>query len=168
MLTTPRLSITPLTPQDAGFMLALLNDPDFITHIADRGVRTLAQAEQYLLDGPLASYREYGFGLWAVRVLEGAEPIGICGLIRRPQLEDVDIGYGFLPQARGHGYALEAAQEVFRYAREDLGLTRVVAIVAPGNTASITLLERLGFGYEASVRLQPDAEPICRYGWVAS
>lgn len=167
MLTTPRLSITPLTQRDAGFMLALLNDPDFITHIADRGVRTLAQAEQYLLDGPLASYREHGFGLWAVRVLEGAEPIGICGLIRRPQLEDVDIGYGFLPQARGRGYALEAAQEVFRYAREDLGLKRVVAIVAPGNSASITLLERLGFGYEASVRLQPDAEPICRYGWAA-
>ncbi|PLW83580.1 GNAT family N-acetyltransferase [Kineobactrum sediminis] len=168
MITTPRLSIIPLTRSDAPFMLKLLNDPDFITHIADRGVRTISQAEQYLLDGPLASYREHGFGLWAVRVLERDELVGICGLVRRPQFEDIDIGYGFLPHARGQGYALEAAQGVFRYARENLGLKRVIAIVAPDNSTSITLLERLGFGYEASVRLQPDAEPICRYGWTAS
>ena len=148
MLQTPRLLIDPLTEDDAPFMLALLNDPDFIEHIADRGVRTLDQARQYLRDGPLASYRENGFGLWAVRPCEGGEPLGICGLVQRPTLSDVDIGYGFLPAARGRGLALEA-----------------VAIVTPANRASRSLLDHLGFAYESMIQLTPEAEALCLYGW---
>lgn len=165
MLHTPRLLIDPLTEDDASFMLALLNDPDFIEHIADRGVRTLDQARQYLRDGPLMSYRENGFGLWAVRPRGGGEPLGICGLVQRPTLSDVDIGYGFLPAARGRGLALEAAQAVLDYARGPLGLKRLVAIVTPANRASRSLLDHLGFAYESMIQLTPEAEALCLYGW---
>ncbi|MDO8860267.1 GNAT family N-acetyltransferase [Haliea sp. E1-2-M8] len=167
MLQTERLTIEPLTLDDAPFILALLNDPDFIAQIADRGVRDEAAARRYLEEGPLASYRQHGFGLWAVR-LRGGDAIGVCGLLRRETLADVDIGYALLPQARGRGFAREAAQAVVLYARETLGLARLVAVVAPGNAPSRALLASLGFGHESTVQLTSDAENLCLYGWDAS
>jgi RimJ/RimL family protein N-acetyltransferase len=163
MLHTPRLLIDPLTEDDAPFMLALLNDPDFILHIADRGVRSVDQARQYLRDGPLLSYQENGFGLWAVRPGEGGEPIGICGLVKRATLADVDIGYAFLPAARGRGLAVEATRAVLDHATHGLGLRRLLAIVTPGNQPSRKLLESLGFAYESMIQLTPEAEPLCLY-----
>ncbi|MFV0276124.1 MAG: GNAT family N-acetyltransferase [Parahaliea sp.] len=166
-LTTERLLMAALTPNDAPHMLAVLNDPDFIANVADRGVRTLAQARRYIEDGPIASYREHGFGMYAVRLRESGEFLGLCGLVKRPQLADVDIGYGFLPAARGRGLALEAARAVWTHATGDLGLQRLVAIVSPHNAASIRLLEKLGLRYEGQVQLGPE-DPLLRlYGWRA-
>jgi ribosomal-protein-alanine N-acetyltransferase len=166
-LLTPRTRIDALTTRDAPFMLALLNDPDFIANVADRGVRTVAEARRYIAEGPLTSYRDHGFGLYAVRLRETAETIGVCGLMRRPQLADVDIGYGFLPAARGRGLALEAARAVRDHATQGLGLRRLVAIVTPGNTPSIRLLGQLGLRYERAVRLEPDQPAAYLYGWCA-
>lgn len=164
-LTTERLTIQPLTLEDAPHMLAVLNDPDFIVHVADRGVRTLEQAREYIDTGPLASYREHGFGMYAVRLNSSGEFMGLCGLVRRPQLDDVDIGYGFLPAARGRGLALEAARAVWDYAVNDLGLDRIVAIVSPHNGPSIRLLEKLGLRYEHDIVMSGGEEPIRLYGW---
>jgi len=166
-LTTKRLLIEPFSLDDASFMLAMLNDPDFIANVADRGVRTVEQARRYLLEGPISSYRKHGFGMYAVRLRDNGNTIGVCGLVKRPELADIDIGYGFLPAARGRGLALEAAQSVWNYATEELGLTRLVAIVAPDNAASIRLLEKLGLNYETDIRLSPDDDPIRQYGWRA-
>lgn len=166
-LITERLRIEEFTPDDAPFMLAMLNDPDFIANVADRGVRTLEQAEQYLLDGPISSYRIHGFGMYAVRLKDSGDTIGVCGLVRRPELADIDIGYGFLPAGRSQGFAIEAAQSVWNYATEELGLTRLIAIVAPHNAASIRLLEKLGLRYETDIRLSPDDGLIRQYGWHA-
>lgn len=166
-LQTPRLTINALTEEDAPLMLAILNDPDFIANVADRGVRTLTQARQYIIDGPMASYRDHGFGMLAVRRREDQRALGLCGLVKRPELEDVDIGYAFLPEARGQGLALESARAVWDHATGELGMTRLVAIVAPDNSASRRLLEKLGLRYEDDICLHPDAAPICRYGWYA-
>jgi [ribosomal protein S5]-alanine N-acetyltransferase len=168
MLQTARLTIEPLTLSDAPFILTLLNDPDFIAQIADRGIRDEAAARRYLEEGPLASYREHGFGLWAVRQRDGGETLGMCGLLQRPTLADVDIGYALLPGARGRGLAREAAQAVLHYARDTLGLASLVAIVAPGNAPSRALLEGLGFEHERMVQLTPEAEHLCLYRWGAS
>ena len=166
-LQTKRLSIEYLEPADAAFTLALLNDPDFITHVGDRHIRTVAGAREYLEDGPIASYREHGFGMFRVRVRASGEVVGMCGLVNRSGLEEVDIGYAFLPRGRGRGLALEAAQAVFDYARQELGLQRIVAVVTPSNRPSIALLEKLGLLFERTIRLSPDGVELCLYGWTS-
>lgn len=150
-IETARLRLRRLTEADAGFMLALLNEPTFLANIGDRGVRTHADAERYLREGALRSYAEHGFGLFGVERRSTPGLVGICGLVRRPGLEDADIGFAFLPQYCGRGYATESAAGVLEHAWRDLGLDRVVAIVAPHNIASIGVLTKLDFVRERGI-----------------
>jgi RimJ/RimL family protein N-acetyltransferase len=151
-MTTARLTLRHATTTDHLFMFELVNDPAFIRNIGDRGVRTLADAERYVLDGPIASYARFGFGMYLVELTESRTPIGLCGFVKRDWLPDVDIGFAFLPQYRSQGYAHESASAVLRYGREQLGLARIAAIVSPSNTASIRLLEKIGLRYQSMVR----------------
>ena len=151
-LETDRLTLRPMKEEDAPFILELLNDPAFIQNIGDRKVRTLDGAKAYISNGPVASYEKNGFGLYLVELRETGESMGMCGLIHRSTLRDVDIGYAFLPRYWSKGYAFEAAQAMKQYAQEMLGLKRLVAIVDPENLASIHLLEKLGMQYEKMVR----------------
>jgi RimJ/RimL family protein N-acetyltransferase len=152
VLVTERLTLRHATTADDRFIFELVNDPAFILNIGDRGVRTLADAERYVLDGPIASYEEFGFGMYVVQLRESGTPIGLCGFVKRDWLPDVDIGFAFLPQYRSQGYARESASAVRRYGHEVLGLTRIVAIVSPANADSIRLLEKIGLRFESMVR----------------
>jgi ribosomal-protein-alanine N-acetyltransferase len=158
ILETPRLSMRRFTLADAPFMLGLLTDPAFIRYIGDKSVRTVEHAEGYLRDGPLASYKQFGFGLMLVRLRDGLVPIGTCGLIKREQLPDVDIGFAYLPEFRGQGYAIEATRAVLAYGKRQFGLTRIVAIVSPANAGSIRVLEKAGMKFERMIRLGENDE----------
>lgn len=158
VLDTPRLALERFAPQDAPFILALLNDPDWLRYIGDRGVRTLDGARDYIVNGPMAMYAREGFGLWKASRRDTGEPIGMCGLIKRPTLDDVDLGFALLPAHRGKGYAREAASACLDFARDVLGLRRIVAIVSPDNAASIQLIAALGLRYERRMRMAADAE----------
>ena len=155
VLETHRLILRRLEERDAEFVFTLVNDPAWLQFIGDKGVRTLDDAHAYLRNGPMAMYAQHGHGLYCVESKASGEAIGMCGLIRRDTLPDVDLGYAFLPQARGGGYAYEAASATKTYARETLNFQRVLAIVSPGNASSIALLEKLGFRFEKSLRLPP-------------
>ena len=150
VLETARLALRYLTAADSAFILELVTDPDWLRFIGDRGVRTAEDARGYIERGPMKLYERLGFGLYLVALKDGT-PLGMCGLIKRASLEDVDIGFALLPAFRGRGYANEAACAVRDYAFEVLGLERIVAITAPGNEASAKLLERLGFAYERTI-----------------
>jgi RimJ/RimL family protein N-acetyltransferase len=104
-------------------MRRLLNEPSWLEFIGDRGVRTEQDAREYLKNGALDSYERHGFGLWAVVVRGGESPVGICGLVKRDFLADVDLGFAFLPEFRGMGYAREAAVATLDLARRDFGLS---------------------------------------------
>ena len=160
ILETARLLLRQLTPDDAPFILTLLNDPAFLEYIGDRGVHTLEDARQYIRQSPMAMYKREGFGLYLTALSENNTPIGICGLIKRDGLEDVDIGFAFLPQYRGQGYAYEAAAATMTYGYNSVGLKRIVAITHPDNTPSIKLLERLGMTFSGMIRLTPDDSEI--------
>jgi RimJ/RimL family protein N-acetyltransferase len=142
-LGTPRLVLRRLTERDAAFLLELVNDPDFVRNIGDRGVRTLADARAYLRRGALASYRRHGFGHYLVTLRESRAAIGICGLARREPLDAPDLGFAFLPEHRGRGYAAEASAAVLEEAREVHGLARVLAVALPENRPSIRVREKL-------------------------
>ncbi|MBS1810473.1 MAG: GNAT family N-acetyltransferase [Acidobacteria bacterium] len=150
---TERLLLRLLELDDAAFILELLNEPSFLENIGDKGVRNLDDAAQYLLQGPMKSYEQNGFGLWLVALQDVLTPIGICGLIKRDGLDDPDIGYAFLPEFWSKGYAIEAASAVMTYAKETIGLQRIVAITAPDNQASIRVLNKLGLQFEKMIQL---------------
>jgi len=156
ILETQRLILRQLTEADAEFIYELLNEPSWIQYIGDRHIHTLEDARAYIRNGPAASYKKNGFGLYLIALKETQEPIGMCGLIRREGLDDVDIGYALLPRFWSKGYAVEAAQAVKEYARDVIGLKRLVAIVDPTNEPSIRVLERVGLRYEKMVRLSED------------
>ena len=157
VLQTGRIVLRRLTTDDAFFIRELVNEPSWIRYIGDRGVRSEDDARAYLLRGPIAMYERHGFGLWMCELRASAEPLGICGLIKRDTLEDVDIGFAFLPRFWGQGYAREAAAAVLDYGREVLELDRIVAITSPDNAPSIRLLEKLGLRLEKSFEI--DGKP---------
>ena len=159
-LETQRLSIRRLVETDAPFILELLNEPAFIQYIGDRGVRNLDDARNYIQNGPLTMYERYGFGLCAVELKDSGVPIGMCGLIKRDALDDVDLGYALLELHRGKGYASEAAAAVIEYGQKVVGLKRIVAITDQGNQNSIHVLEKLGFRFEKLIRLPGEDEDI--------
>lgn len=164
ILDTERLTLRELTEDDAAFMLQLLNEPSYLRFIGDRGVRSTADARTYLLKGPIDSYRRWGFGLYLVELKGTKTPIGICGLIKRETLDDVDIGFAFLPEFWSKGYAFESATAVMAYGRDVIGLKRMIAIVSPGNDRSIDVLTRLGLRYECMITWPEDGSELKLYG----
>ncbi len=163
LLETERLIFRELTDDDAAFIFELVNEPSFVHNIGDKGVRNLADARNYILDGPVASYEECGYGLWLVELKETGESIGICGLVKRDSLPDPDIGFAFLPQFWSQGYAFESAAAVKKYSGDTLGINRLLAVTNPDNVGSIHLLEKIGFRYEGMIRLADDAPEIKLY-----
>lgn len=164
ILETERLVLRQFDTDDAEFILELLNEPSFIQNIGDRGVRTLEDARSYIMRVPVASYEQHGFGLYLVLLKESGAPIGMCGLIRRDTLDDVDIGYAFLPRYWSKGYAVESALAVREYARDVVGLKRLVAITDPDNEGSMRVLEKIGLRFEKMVRLSEDDIELKLFG----
>lgn len=161
---TRRLALRRLTMADAPFVLRLVNEPSWLQFIGDKGVHTLEDARNYLTNVPLAMYARDGFGLYLVERLPDRVPMGMCGLIRRGTLPEVDVGFAFLPEYWGMGYAREAVLAVLDYGQRVFGLQRVIAVTSPGNERSIKLLEGLGFRFEGMVRMAPGEAEIKLFG----
>src|SRR5258706_5705727 len=143
ILETEKLTLRQFTLDDAAFILELVNEPSFIQNIGDRGVRSLADAIKYIETGPVTSYARNGFGLYLVQLKESGESIGMCGLIKRKALEDVDIGYAFLPKFWSKGYAVESALAVKKQAQA-LRLGRLLGNVDPSHNRSSPVLLKIG------------------------
>jgi RimJ/RimL family protein N-acetyltransferase len=162
-LETPRLTLRRLQFDDAPFLVRLLNEPSFLENIGDRGVRTIEDAHRYLREGPMAMYDRYGFGLWHTANKQGV-PVGMCGLLKRDALPDVDVGYAFLPEFWGTGLAYEAAAATLRHGARKFGIARVVGIVSEGNAGSIRVLEKLGMTFERMFTMREGEPPARLYG----
>ncbi len=160
VIETARLTLRRFTEDDAGFILQLLNESSFLEFVGDKGVRTLEDARRYIREGPVACYAEHGFGLYLVQHREEGAKIGMCGLLKRPTLDDPDIGFALIPGSWSQGFATEAAQAVLERARDLHGLKRIFAITAPNNDASIQVLKKIGLRFEKTVRLSDDADEI--------
>lgn len=157
VLETERLRLRRITLEDAPLLLELMNDPAFLEHVGDRGLRTVADAERYLAEKLLPSFDNFGFGLCVVELKTTGEPVGMCGLFKRETMEDVDIGYSTRRAFWRRGFAGEAAAALLAHGREVLKLPRIVAITGPRNTSSSRLLEKLGLRFERMIKM-PDTE----------
>ncbi|MGQ0800822.1 MAG: GNAT family N-acetyltransferase [Pseudomarimonas sp.] len=162
-MRTARLTLRWLSADDADFVLALVNDPAWLRYIGDRGIHSVEDALAYIENGPRAMYQRLGYGLFAITLSRGAQPIGMCGLIQRDTLPGVDIGYALLPQYRHQGFALEAAQACVTLAREKFGLRRLLAIASPDNEPSARLLGKLGLHFEQLLELVPGSDAVALY-----
>ncbi len=160
IIETERLNLRHLHVDDADFILELINEPDWIKYIGDRGVRTVDDAQSYILEGPMAMYKEHGIGLYLVEIKKCATPIGVCGLIQRDFLRDVDIGFGFLSKYWGLGYAYEAAQATLTYGTKELGYHRIAGFTSLNNEKSANLLRKLGMRDEGNIRYASTAEYV--------
>ncbi|QBB69309.1 N-acetyltransferase [Pseudolysobacter antarcticus] len=153
ILVTERLQLRELNTDDAEFIFELVNEPAWLQNIGDKGVRNLIDAQQYITNGPQASYAKFGFGLYLVALRNSDVAVGICGLVKRETLADVDIGFAFLSRFWGNGYAVEAATAVLAHGRGVIGLPRVVAITAPDNLGSKRVLEKIGLRFDKMILL---------------
>jgi RimJ/RimL family protein N-acetyltransferase len=164
VLETPRLVLRRLSADDAPLIQRLLNEPSFLQYIGDRGVRTIEDARRYIETGPMAMYARVGFGLFLVELKSTGAPIGICGLLKRDTLDDVDIGFAYLPEYWRQGYAYESAASTLEYGRTIHKLSRIVAITSLENPPSVALLEKLGFRFERIIRMTADGEELRLFG----
>ncbi|MCR8847481.1 GNAT family N-acetyltransferase [Rossellomorea sp. SC111] len=160
---TTRLTLRWVEESDADFIMKLLNEPGWLQYIGDKGVHTLEDAIRYILTGPRAMYEREGFGLFLAERKDDRAPIGLCGLIKREGLEDVDIGFAFLSDYQSQGYAFEAASATVEFAKEQ-GIKRLVAITTKDNDSSSKLLEKLDMKFEGFVTLPNDTEELKKYG----
>jgi RimJ/RimL family protein N-acetyltransferase len=147
ILKTERLRLREFNLHDSEFIIELFNSPGWLKFIGDRKVKTIAQAQYYLEHGPIKSYRENGYGLYLVVKKDDDKSIGMCGILNRDTLDHPDIGFAFLPNYNGKGYALEIANATMIYAKEKLSIPRITAITLPQNYKSIKLLEKMGLKY---------------------
>lgn len=165
ILKTERLRLRTVSLDDAEFYLELINDPAWIRNIGDKGIRTLEGACESIKSGPMDMQQRLGFSLYVVERQQDGAAMGLCGLIKRDSLEDVDIGYAFLPQFRGQGYAREAAAAVLQYGKERFDFKRLAAITSPDNHDSYSLLENLGFKLEKLVVLKGETRETKLYSY---
>ncbi|MFV0572225.1 MAG: GNAT family N-acetyltransferase [Xanthomarina gelatinilytica] len=158
---TNRLIISKLTLEDASFILELTNTPHFIKYVGNKNLKTLEDAKNYLKEGTLKSYKNFGFGFYKLQLKqEQNKTIGTCGLVKREQLDHVDIGFAMLPGYEGKGFGLEASKEILKLAKNTFKLTRILAITLPTNSNSIKLLGKLGLSYEKRVKPFEDDEEL--------
>lgn len=168
VLETERLVLREITEDDAEFVLDLVNQPSFLKYIGDRGVRDMEQSREFIRSRYIKSYRDNGYGLYAVELKADNAPIGMCGFVRRDSLPGPDIGFAFLPQHEGKGYGTESASAMMDHGRDVLGFTRVLAITSRDNYASGRLLEKIGLRFERLIELPPDNEVLKLFVWDAA
>jgi len=160
ILETERLSLREFNTTDAAFIIQLLNSEGWLKFIGDRHIKTLEQAENYLTNGPMKSYSVNGFGLSMVELKNTHTPIGMCGIIKRDNLPDIDIGFAFLEEFMGNGYAFEIAQATINFAKENLHKETILAITIPTNVRSINLLKKIGMKFEKNFSFEGSTEEL--------
>ncbi|MEH6537018.1 MAG: GNAT family N-acetyltransferase [Psychroserpens sp.] len=158
---TTRLLLSKITVDDAPFILELVNTPGWLKYIGDRNIKTVEAAAEHIENNQVKCYEKHGFGYYKMQVkAESLRTIGTCGLLKRDNLDYVDIGFSMLPEYHGKGYGYEATNEIMKLAKNEFGIKNICAITLPTNKPSINLLEKLGLSYQKTVKPFEDDEEL--------
>ena len=163
VIETPRLILKEFTTEDSDFIIELLNSPGWLKYIGSRDIKTQEDAVNYIENRIRRSYLESGFGFYLMVIRASGAKAGMCGLVKRDSLDEIDIGFALLPQYENFGYAYESADAVMNFAKDKLKLYRLAAITVPYNSSSIKLLEKLGMKFEKTINLPDDQEALMLY-----
>jgi len=156
ILETERLLLREFTEGDADFICRLLNSPGWLKNIGSRGIENEDNAREYINSKLRKAYTELGFGFYLIELKQSGESVGMCGLVKREGLDDVDVGFALLPEYEGYGYAYEAASATVEYAANTLLITTLSAITIPTNKSSIKLLEKIGLKFSKMIKIPND------------
>jgi RimJ/RimL family protein N-acetyltransferase len=156
IVETQRLILREITVEDAEFVLRLVSEPSFVSNIGDKGLRSIEDAERFILDGYWTNQERPGYGMFLAELKDRGIPIGCCGLLYRKVLDVTDIGFAFLPEYWNRGFAYEAAQAILEYGHSTLGIAKIVGLTSADNLGSIKLLKKLGMKFEKNVKMSDD------------
>lgn len=159
LLRTERLILRRLTLEDAFFVFQLMNSPGWLNNIGDRGIVNIEKAQEYIETKYLISYKN-GLGNFGVLLRDSETPIGTCGLYKRDNLDFPDIGFAFLPEFFGKGYAYESASALKEYAFHQLHLKKLYGFTLPTNEPSKKLLKKLGMTVGGTITFEDDPEEL--------
>ncbi|HEY5405575.1 MAG TPA: GNAT family N-acetyltransferase [Ginsengibacter sp.] len=151
-ITTERLSLNLLTLDDHDFIMRLVNSNGWIEFIGDRNVHTKEDAIAYI--NKIRSTKNLYY--WVVRIKNENTPIGIISFLKRSYLDNFDIGFAFLPQFNGNGYAYEASKEILSMVSRNSDYTVILATTVPQNVNSIKLLTKLGLRFEKEIKVEKE------------
>jgi len=157
---TARCNIREMGLADVDELYELYEGPN-VTRYMEALFPKKEQEEQYIKDYIENVYKYYGFGIWLIHRKEDGRLIGRAGFNYRPGYEEVELGFMIGEAFWRQGYAFEVCSHLMNLAGSVYEFERVQALVKKENTASIQLLEKLGFTYFEEVNL--DGEVYQRY-----
>lgn len=160
---TERLLLNHTTERDAEFIFELLNTPKWIQFIGNRNIQTLADAEKYIQIKMTPQFERLGFSNFTITRKSDKTKLGTCGLYDREGLEEIDIGFAFLPAYEKQGYAFEAATKIKEIAFNEFGIKKLCAITLETNFASQNLLKKLGLKSNGLITLPNEVQPLLLY-----
>jgi RimJ/RimL family protein N-acetyltransferase len=164
-IATDRLLLRPFTLDDAAGYWPLVALPDVLRYLNEAQVESIDKVRELLLARPLRDYSLHGYGRLACIEKTTGRLVGFCGLKFVEELGQVDLGYRFLPDCWGKGYASESAAAVMDHGRNVLALQRIIGMVMPGNQASARVLVKLGMRYESQTRPPGCEVDLDLYAW---
>ncbi|MDL5513130.1 GNAT family N-acetyltransferase [Arenibacter sp. M-2] len=160
---TERLTLKPTSAEDAAFIYELFNTPKWLKNIGDRNINSPEMAKEYILSKMKPQLERLGYSNYTLIRKTDKVKIGCCGLYDREGLEGIDIGFAFLPQYEGQGFAFEAADKLKNIAFDEFGLHSLSAITSKHNVASQRLLEKLGLALAGTTTLPNGKEELLLY-----
>ncbi len=162
-METQRLKLQVVLPDDAEFLFKLMNTQKWYDFIGDRGIKTVDDARQYIMNKMHPKLSEKGFVNHLMIDKTTNKIVGTCSLHDRDGVDGMDIGYALLPEFEGKGYASEGAQAMISLAFNVHQQKRISAITSDDNKQSYGLLEKLGFTQNGYIKLPNSDESIRLY-----
>jgi len=150
-IETERLLIRRFSIEDIESSYRMNLDPEVSRYTHDGGVVSKSEIERRIIEDVMGDYEKHGFGRMAVELKKNGQFIGFTGLKYLEDMDAVDLGFRFMREFWGHGYATESSRASLNYGFTELKLEEILAFVLPRNSGSIRVLEKLGFEYSTEV-----------------
>ncbi len=163
IIETERLRLREFDHSDSDLIFELLNSPGWLKYIGNRSIADIEDAANYIEAKLQKGYRDSGFGFYLVELKATGEKTGMCGIVKREGLDDIDLGFALLPKFENKGYAFESSMAVIQYAKNVLNIKKLAAITLPSNIASIRVLEKIGMKFEKRIYIPGDPEELLLY-----